>query len=243
MKKVFVSCFIAIFLSAMAVVIPGALSSASAEPNGCGAESGLSRYLVPNGISGIYDFTSACNNHDDCYGTAGSSKSACDLQFAIELRDSCDGAICSFFAELYAWAVEVFGGGAFNAAQEAAWNANHEFAVSELMRAISEDPPPPPEAPVPDSPPAADTPPADTNPAGDNAPANDSPPVNDGSELPSDGSGAPDGGGYDAGPSDGGGYDSGGGGGYDSGGGGSYDGGGGGGGGGYDDNYSTVSLN
>jgi hypothetical protein len=78
------------------------------------------------------DFIDACRTHDNCYGTLGVDKSACDSQLGKSIALACnkkfenvpDGgrtvAICHSFAGAYWLAVDQLGGGAFEAAQKAA---------------------------------------------------------------------------------------------------------------------------
>lgn len=54
--------------------------------NGCGPQSGTDR--VPDDFF-FWSFRSACNGHDDCYGTCGSSQSSCDSQFYDAMRAEC----------------------------------------------------------------------------------------------------------------------------------------------------------
>lgn len=48
--------------------------------------------LVPDCPFEVVCFGDACNTHDRCYGTCGSSQSACDNQFLEDLLASCAGA-------------------------------------------------------------------------------------------------------------------------------------------------------
>jgi RHS repeat-associated protein len=77
--------------------------------NGCGAEGGLSHYLVPN-----LSFGGACDMHDFCYGS-GLSKGFCDGQFLRNMQAVCSGDGCRALAWLYYKAVDKFGSGAYNA--------------------------------------------------------------------------------------------------------------------------------
>jgi len=122
--------------AAFTFVVPMPANPAFAA-NGCGAEGGVSSVLVPNGIPGIYDFTQACNNHDDCYGNVGFGKDLCDTTFRRDMLDSCNGGpVCGVFAEVYAAAVRNFGLDAYGEAQS---QALHNFAVAELARSMQQD--------------------------------------------------------------------------------------------------------
>ncbi|MFN9435753.1 MAG: RHS repeat domain-containing protein [Planctomycetota bacterium] len=52
--------------------------------SGCGG-AGAIVDPVPDGI-----FVNACFTHDECYGTCGSSKAACDRAFLSDMKDRCD---------------------------------------------------------------------------------------------------------------------------------------------------------
>jgi hypothetical protein len=57
----------------------------------CGAGFfGLDDLIVPDCWFGKYDFTNACQTHDQCYATPGASKEACDDQFYRDMRKECD---------------------------------------------------------------------------------------------------------------------------------------------------------
>ncbi len=128
----------AVLLSATSVVGAVGLGGVDvAAANGCGAEGGLSASLVPNDVPGIFDFTAACNAHDNCYGSLGATQSGCDSQFRDDMLASCSGGVvCGLFAELYSAAVRYFGAPAYTEAQ---LQAQHDFAVSELVRAMEEE--------------------------------------------------------------------------------------------------------
>ena len=53
----------------------------------CGTS--LIDWIIPDAPGG-YDFTSACQNHDDCYGKCGSMKSDCDDRFKADMNKVCD---------------------------------------------------------------------------------------------------------------------------------------------------------
>ncbi len=93
----------------------------SGQPNGCGPEGGIK---VPDSVPGVFDFTTACNNHDLCYGNSqGPSRATCDANFYFDMISSCNIAspgLCSQVAFTYYLAVAAFGQGAFDAARQAA---------------------------------------------------------------------------------------------------------------------------
>jgi hypothetical protein len=100
-------------------------SGCSSEPNGCGP-SGLLSVLVPECPFGLVCFTSACNNHDICYTTCGTTQAACDEAFYTDLRAICssnyaDGDLrrtrCEWLAYIYWQAVARFGASYFDGAQ------------------------------------------------------------------------------------------------------------------------------
>lgn len=84
-------------------------SFASAQSNGCGPEGyGL---LIPDG-----PFTSACNNHDNCYGQGNVSQASCDQSFKKEMYRICDSKYfneslkkCKVSADYYFQIVSNFG--------------------------------------------------------------------------------------------------------------------------------------
>ena len=91
--------------------------------NGCGDES-FKGNLVPNKPFG-FNFEPACNGHDLCYGTCGSSKDACDKEFLNNMLDMCSSykylpplySKCSALAVIYYEAVHKFGGTPFSDGQ------------------------------------------------------------------------------------------------------------------------------
>jgi len=92
------------------------------EVNGCGAASGVSRYIVPNNPLG-FPFEGPCNQHDYCVG-AGSDKTFCDNQFYANLQEVCQGnAVCGVLAWIYWKAVSWFGQSAYDAASQARLDA------------------------------------------------------------------------------------------------------------------------
>ncbi|HEV7806215.1 MAG TPA: hypothetical protein VGO80_10370 [Solirubrobacteraceae bacterium] len=105
----------------VALALAAALSSAPAAAhgaNGCGPGDGIGAF-IPNAPLGN-DFLGACNNHDNCYDS-GSSRSACDDRFAIDLQAVCEAQPrfgCDFFAGLYAKMVQLAGQSAWDRAQD-----------------------------------------------------------------------------------------------------------------------------
>lgn len=51
-------------------------------PNGCS--------VVPASFVWVVNFTGACNEHDRCYGTFGSSKSSCDVALGDDMSTICN---------------------------------------------------------------------------------------------------------------------------------------------------------
>ena len=74
---------------------------------------------VPDALPGIFDFTSACQEHDVCYA-AGVNRLACDVELRSDLVALCVSQhpdafdprryVCLGFAELYFLGVRLFGG-------------------------------------------------------------------------------------------------------------------------------------
>jgi len=93
--------------------------------NGCGS---AGSEWVPDSFPGGVDFSSACNNHDICYGTCGSSKGTCDDSLRQDMRDACDAglsywnipgrAACYATAHTYYLAVREAGSDPFKEAQD-----------------------------------------------------------------------------------------------------------------------------
>jgi len=89
-------------------------------PNGC--------TIVPALPSGV-DFTPACNNHDNCYGTFGANKFDCDANFTGDMRSACVNSplrfvpgilpLCLSIAGYYGLGVISVGGRFYDAAQQA----------------------------------------------------------------------------------------------------------------------------
>ena len=88
----------ALVLAALALLVLASSPPPARAANGCGpAGFGL---LVPDRPLG-YDFTTACERHDDCYttpwrelaGSRAAAKLGCDTAFLADLEDACvDGA-------------------------------------------------------------------------------------------------------------------------------------------------------
>jgi RHS repeat-associated protein len=116
-------------------------------PQGAGCGDAKTDALVPDSYMGIVSFGEACKAHDDCYGTPGSDKSQCDAEFGENLKLACKGTFpdkktgdyewdkavsrerinCNAQADWYQFAVEQWGGEAFdNAQKEAAERAARE---------------------------------------------------------------------------------------------------------------------
>lgn len=100
-------------------------------PNGCGPAGfgGIPEALVPEEPIGGISFTPACNNHDSCYATCGSSQDECDEAFHDDMLETCQNEAaaagvdledCMAMASFYAAMVATYGGGAFDSAQVAA---------------------------------------------------------------------------------------------------------------------------
>lgn len=113
-------------LSMLAIPLPTQHSAEAThnEVNGCGSGSTLE--ITPDGI--FANFTSACNNHDRCYGVLGQSRENCDNIFYNEMVDRCDSTYSNWWEEvslqacftnanLYYEAVRRGGGDAYREAQ------------------------------------------------------------------------------------------------------------------------------
>jgi hypothetical protein len=92
-------------------------------PNGCGSAS--TQNLVPDRPFG-FDFTPACNVHDICYGTCGTTQKSCDDQFISDMYDICvreassdiNANLCMLIiANIYVIAVRNLGAGPFRDGQ------------------------------------------------------------------------------------------------------------------------------
>lgn len=68
----------------------------------------LTDWIVPDKPLG-YDFTGACQAHDDCRANPAVSAQTCHNEFALDLRIACEGdSLCNLIADVYVWAVETF---------------------------------------------------------------------------------------------------------------------------------------
>jgi hypothetical protein len=80
-----------------------------------------------------FDFTEACQNHDDCYGNcSGPAKAVCDRNFLDDMLKKCaTGGIfqlvmdCRIKSIIYYKAVDLFGGGPFNKARSKCCAVSH----------------------------------------------------------------------------------------------------------------------
>ncbi len=89
---------------------------------GCG--SGLTTKIVKDNWL-MFDFTSACETHDQCYGLCNGSRKACDTDFFTHLQQACPSQktervqyqICSEIAKLYWYTVSKTGDSAWKKAQ------------------------------------------------------------------------------------------------------------------------------
>ncbi len=93
------------------------------EPNGCG--SGWNETFVPDKVGGV-DLTPACNSHDECYGTVGSTKDYCDESFRDDL-EALDAP--SYVTDVYVGAVELLGNSAYQEAQQEANDRSPDWQV------------------------------------------------------------------------------------------------------------------
>jgi RHS repeat-associated protein len=68
-----------------------------------------------------FDFSTACQNHDSCYGTCGASKQQCDATFLQDMYAACgDNRFCRTLANTYFGAVKRAGQSFFDRAQKEA---------------------------------------------------------------------------------------------------------------------------
>jgi len=84
----------------------------------CG--SGWNSSFVPESPFGN-NFSAACREHDVCYGTKGSQKEDCDMQFRRSMDKVCregGNALCGVSRDLYYGAVKHFGGSAYSKPQQ-----------------------------------------------------------------------------------------------------------------------------
>jgi RHS repeat-associated protein len=90
----------------------GATGGYGYTPGWCG--SGWNEPFVPEGMFGA-DWSAACENHDNCYGTCGADKNVCDATLDNEVSASCSW--CPPVGDLYGGAVGTFGQSAYDDAQ------------------------------------------------------------------------------------------------------------------------------
>lgn len=70
--------------------------------NGCGSPAvPIPVPEDPNLGCGNASFTSACNVHDECYDTCGSTQQACDLQFLVNLQAACNAGCSNVLARQF----------------------------------------------------------------------------------------------------------------------------------------------
>ncbi|MDX2162692.1 MAG: phospholipase A2 [bacterium] len=122
-------------LVTLLVVIAAVSFASPAQPaeaaNGCGP-SALSLYvIIPDNIyyfhvtrwqTERFNFTGACNNHDNCYDSSGISRATCDQRFYNDMLAVCNRgwtstsrAWCRGWAWTYYQSVRTFGGPAYTA--------------------------------------------------------------------------------------------------------------------------------
>ena len=116
-------------------------------PTRCGPP-GIFALIIPDCPLGVVCFGDACNEHDRCYGTCGTSKVVCDDFFLDILLDTCretrgeDDEVferCVSLAYIYWQAVARFGQIAFDIAQ----NVNCTcLGVTPTGKPVSPDPAP-----------------------------------------------------------------------------------------------------
>jgi hypothetical protein len=103
------------------------------EPLRCGP-SGILTWLIPDcPLDGVC-FTAACYDHDECYGTCGTSQVVCDGVFFWDLIYVCDAADigelaryrCYNLAWIYSQAVHLYGATSFSLSQEIACSSGAE---------------------------------------------------------------------------------------------------------------------
>jgi RHS repeat-associated protein len=91
------------------------------DPLGLACGSGWTDSVVPDNFGSAFDFTEACNKHDNCYDACGKSKGLCDYEFFFNMAKSCSKSgsklDCLGIAFAYFVAVDLLGGGAYSAAQ------------------------------------------------------------------------------------------------------------------------------
>lgn len=116
-------------------------------------------FIVPESAGEIFDFNDACCNHDYCYASTTYDQASCDLQLLNDALASCAGAnaddiillqssvrfvrnllapivvvrweLCERAAQLFYWAVGVFGAGPYADGQEItkSWEGSEQCAA------------------------------------------------------------------------------------------------------------------
>ena len=96
------------------------ISPTSARPDYCGSDG---TGFVPDGALDV-DWSDACRTHDECYATPGASKDLCDYNLGEDMSLACaaqdGGLMCHVIAGIYYEGVHLFGGPAYERAQEKA---------------------------------------------------------------------------------------------------------------------------
>lgn len=122
-------------------------TAACGRSNGCGPD-GWKAKAVPDKVEwGAVDFTTACDNHDRCYGTWGQSQATCDDRFHSDLKAACRKTYpsrghaqldCYVLAHLYYVGVDTLGGDAFRTAKACVHRAMHreDRQLSEAMGGV-----------------------------------------------------------------------------------------------------------
>ena len=101
------------------------LADAQTQRRPCGPDSlkGPARLLIPQGGGGA-DFRPTCEAHDNCYGTLGSDRDQCDLNWKSDMLSACQSAnrkcACRRRAKFMHRVVSKHGQGAFDTAQSKA---------------------------------------------------------------------------------------------------------------------------
>lgn len=92
-------------------------SNVNTNPDWCGSDG---TEFVPSRGFGV-DWSGACREHDECYGTPGSSKDLCDYNLQQDMSLACaaqgGGLLCHITAGIYYLAVQLAGHSAFERAQ------------------------------------------------------------------------------------------------------------------------------
>ncbi|CAF1483115.1 unnamed protein product [Adineta steineri] len=94
------------------------------ESNGCGPKKFFLSGFIKL-VGNFFEFTRACNTHDNCYGTCGKPRTSCDEAFLSDMISSCDEnsgnwfsrQICQLTAKTFNAAVRRFGRDPFLHAQ------------------------------------------------------------------------------------------------------------------------------